>query len=533
MLLYKRLQMSQVANPEFGAIRSILWPIHRHELKKLLPMLLMLFLICFNYTVLRNMKDSVVVTAAGAEIIPFIKVWVLLPMAIIVTLIFTKLSNVFSQERVFYMMISFFLVLYALFAFVLYPLQHHFEPKASADFLDQVLPFGFKGAIAMYRHWMLTAFYVVCELWSTAIMSVLFWGFANEVTRLNEARRFYGTFGIASNFAAIAAGQSGIYFSQQSGLLSANSFSQAGWEQSVMMLTTIVVISGILTMAIFWWVNRNVLTDPSFDDLHTSKRELKKKGRLSLRESFSYLSNSKYLICIAALVVSYNLVINLVEIVWKDQLRHLYPAPGDYNTYINNLTSIQGVVSTISALFMAKFISRFGWTSTSLVTPITMAITSAGFFGFLFYQDSLSDSMVIIGTTPLAIAVFFGSAQNCLSKAAKYSFFDTTKEMTFIPLGHESKLKGKAAIDGVGSRLGKSGGSLIHQGLLMFFGTLAVSAPYVAAILLAVICVWFTACRALGVQFNELVDSQKKPKEQPIVVSEPIDEQAVVQVAAG
>ena len=312
--------MTQGANPEFGTIRSILWPIHRHELKKLLPMLSMLFLICFNYTVLRNMKDSVVVTAAGAEIIPFIKVWVLLPMAVIVTLIFTKLSSLFSQERVFYLMISFFLVLYALFAFVLYPLQDHFEPRESANFLEQILPAGFKGAISMYRHWMLTGFYVICELWSTAIMSVLFWGFANEVTRLSEARRFYGTFGIASNFAAIAAGQSGIYFSQHTNLAAGFSMSQDSWQQSVMMLTGVVILSGLATMAIFWWVNRYVLTDPSFDDLHSSKREFKKKGRLSLRESFSYLSNSKYLICIAILVVAYNLVINLVEIIWKDQL---------------------------------------------------------------------------------------------------------------------------------------------------------------------------------------------------------------------
>lgn len=496
--------MTPSAKHEFGPIRSIIWPIYRHELKKMLPMLLMLFLICFNYTVLRNMKDAVVITAAGAEIIPFIKVWALLPMAVLVTLIFTKISSVFSQEKVFYIMISAFLGFYALFAFVLYPLRDVFEPQSSAAYLENVLPAGCKGLIAMYRHWLLAAFYVVSELWSTAIMSVLFWGFANEVTRLNEARRFYGTFGIASNFAAIAAGQSGIYFSHQGEI---GDLSTHAWEHSVMMLTLVVIVSGIATMAVFRWINRNVLTDPSFDDLHMTKREMKRKGRLSLRESFSYLSNSKYLICIAILVVAYNLVINLVEVIWKDQLRHLYPSPGDYNTYINNLTSIQGVVSTISALFMAQFISRYGWTRTALVTPITMLVTSAGFFGFLFFKDNAS--IALTGLSPLAIAVFFGSAQNCLSKAAKYSFFDTTKEMAFIPLSHECKLKGKAAIDGVGSRLGKSGGSLIHQGLLMFLGSLAVSAPYVAAFLLAVIVFWFAACRALGYQFNALIESQQ------------------------
>ena len=207
--------MTQIANPEFGFIRSIIWPIYRHELKKMLPMFFMLFLICFNYTILRNMKDAVVITAAGAEIIPFIKVWALLPMAVVVTLFFAKISNIFSQERVFYIMISLFLVFYGLFAFFLYPLREMFEPQASADYLESILPIGFKGMIAMYRHWLLTAFYVGSELWSTAIMSVLFYGFANEVTHINEARRFYGTFGIAANFASIAAGQSGIYFSQQ------------------------------------------------------------------------------------------------------------------------------------------------------------------------------------------------------------------------------------------------------------------------------------------------------------------------------
>jgi AAA family ATP:ADP antiporter len=112
--------------------------------------------------------------------------------------------------------------------------------------------------------------------------------------------------------------------------------------------------------------------------------------------------------------------------------------------------------------------------------------------------------------TPLAIAVFFGSAQNCLSKAAKYSVFDATKEMAYIPLDHESKLKGKAAIDGVGSRLGKSGGSVIHQSLLMIFETLPRSSPYIAAILGTMIVFWIGATKSLGRKFSALVAKQAK-----------------------
>ena len=173
---------------------------------------------------------------------------------------------------------------------------------------------------------------------------------------------------------------------------------------------------------------------------------------------------------------------------------------------MNNLATVMGIVSTLTAIFMAKIISRFGWTKTALITPIIMLITCSGFFLFLFFRDHLAGIVVTLtGTTPLAIAVFFGGAQNCLSKAAKYSVFDTTKEMAYIPLSHESKLKGKAAIDGVGSRFGKLGGSFILQGLLLVFSTLSACAPYVAAILMTMIFFWIGAARSLGKQFNELV----------------------------
>ena len=115
----------------------------------------------------------------------------------------------------------------------------------------------------------------------------------------------------------------------------------------------------------------------------------------------------------------------------------------------------------MAALVMSQVIGRFGWTRIALATPFIMLVISVAFFGFFFMQDHLGAAfLALTGMTPLAIAVFFGSAQNCLSKAAKYSLFDTTKEMAFIPLNPDEKLRGKAAIDGVGSRLGKSGGLL-------------------------------------------------------------------------
>ena len=74
--------------------------------------------------------------------------------------------------------------------------------------------------------------------------------------------------------------------------------------------------------------------------------------------------------------------------------------------------------------------------------------------------------------------------------------------MAFIPLSKESKEKGKAAIDGIGSRLGKSGASIIHQALLMIFGSVTMSAPFVGVIIIMIFIGWLMAVRALGVLFN-------------------------------
>ncbi len=522
--------MSTRVDAEFGTVRSFLWPIHSFELRKVLPMLAMLFLICFNYTVLRNMKDALVVTASGAEVIPFIKVWAMLPMAFVLTYIFAKLSNRFSLDKVFCILITIFLTCFGVFAFILYPMRDYLHPNQSADQLALMLPVGFKGLIAMYRNWTFTAFYVMAELWSSIVLTVLFWGLANQVTKLAQARRFYSVFSMCMNLATILAGQAAIFFSESEAMRFSFISAETHWEHTLKLLVAVIILAGILTMFILRWMCANVFTHDELSGHdqtpNSSEGTKRKKKKLSLKESLTYVSNSTYLVCIAIIVVSYNLVINLVEVVWKAQVSNLYPNPNDFNNYINNLTSMIGIVSTLFAFCMPKLLGRMGWTFTAMITPVIMIVTCAGFFGFFLFSEQLGPyTLAFTAAGPLTIAVFFGSAQNCLSKAAKYSVFDGTKEMAYIPLSHECKIKGKAAIDGVGSRLGKSGGSVIHTGLLMLMGTLSASAPYVAAILLGVILLWVGAVRRLGSQFNDLIASQDhaiKPEPVTTEKSEPI-----------
>lgn len=505
---------------EFSRWRGFLFPVHGHELKKLLPMFFIFFFITFDYNVLRTLKDTLVITAksSGAEVIPFIKVWVLLPGTFLLTYLFTRLSNRLQRERVFYIMLSLFLLYFFLFTFVFYPMRDTLHPNEFADSLSAYLPLGFKGMIAMIRNWTFTIFYVMAEMWSNIILSMLFWGFANQVTHINEAKRFYGLFGIGANISGVAAGQVSVLLSQN--VFYPNlPFGKDAWEQSLVMLTLAIITSGLLAMAIFRWMHRNVLSDPRYYAPEAASSERADTPRLSMRESIAYLVRSRYLISIAVIVIAYNVVINLVEVVWKHELKQLYPNPSDYNWYMNQVMTITGVLATLAALLVSgNSVRKFGWTFTAMITPAILLITSVGFFGFLFFSPTLPNgTLPFVGASSLAIVVFFGSAQNILCRAAKYSVFDATKEMAFIPLGSECKLKGKAIIDGVCSRLGKSGGSFIHQSLLLTFVTISASSPYVAVALFTMIGLWISATRNLGAQFNELTEGPAKPPEPSVV----------------
>lgn len=512
----------------FSPMRRFLWPIHGHEHKKFLAMLGMFFLMTFNYNVLRTLKETLVVTAkgAGAEVIPFIKVWAMFPTAVLMTFLFAWLSNRYTKERVFYIFMGLFLGYFALFIFYLYPNHESLNLHTLADWLQSHLPAGFKGFTMMLRHWSFTTFYVMSELWSNIIVFMLFWGFINQITKIEEAKRFYGLFGLGANLSGIFAGQISVYLSQ----LSFNPnlpFGHTAWDQSLFMIMSLVVLCGIGSIILFYCINRLILNNPKDYCEQAAKEEKAIQGKLSLKESFAHLLKSPYLLYITIIVVTYNVSINLIEVLWKDQIHMLYPQANEYNLFINQVATWIGVVATISAVLVSGNAIRYlGWTTTALITPAVLLLTSIVFFGLLFGRDFLEQhNILVFGMAPLTLIVFTGALQNIMCRSAKYTVFDATKEMAFVPLSSECKIKGKTVIDGVCNRLGKSGGSVIHQSLLIIFSSFAISAPYVAAILFLILATWAGAAHLLGKAFNALSNAPESTEE---TSAEPIKQEEVL-----
>lgn len=453
-------------NKKFGKWRDKLWPIYNFELKKIIPLFFMKFFISLNYGILTSLKDTVIVTQkkAGAEVIPVLKGWIVLPIAIIATICYSKLTNIFKRSSLFYGIIFTFIFLFFVYGFIIFPNQELLIPHQSANKIISLIGSKYEHLVAIYRYWMHSIFFVAAELWGSIVIFLLFWGFSNQIIHYNESKRFYTVFCAGGNLASMLTGPIVWHYAKK--------FIDQKFSLTVQYLMFYAIIIGIIIMLLHFFINKFVLTDKKFYDPNKIKKESEKKTSLSLIKSFKFIFKSKYLISLAAMVICYGLTINLIEVTWKANLKLQYPNPANYHAFMGTISLCVGASSFFIALFIGSSIIRFlGWKRSSLLCPILIGGSGILFLFLALNKDNLSSISTYIKISPILIITAFGAFQNVFSKALKYSIFDPTKEMAFIPLDQESKVKGKAAVDVVGSRLGKSGSSWIQILLIDLVGT--------------------------------------------------------------
>lgn len=504
--------------PEFSPFRATFWPVHGFEVKKVLPMAFMMFCVLFNYTILRDVKDALIVTSpgSGAESISFIKVWGTLPFAIILMSIYAKLSSTISKPALFYSTVAFFFIFFGIFGYVLFPLREHLhwsletmtQMKEAYPRLQWIIP--------LIGNWSYSLFYIFSELWGTIGLSVLFWQFANDITKITEAKRFYALFGLIGNIGLLCSGELLVQATELGRGMSA----EERWAMSLKWIILALLIMCAIIMLLYRWMQKNVLTDPRlYDPSQAASSSKKKKVKLSFMDSLKIVFSSKYLGFLAILVLAYGVSINLVEVTWKSQLKLQFPDSADYTQFMGRFSQITAIVTIIMMIIGANIVRRFGWLTGAIMTPLMLLVTGVAFFSFILFGDIFAGILAALHATPVLVAVAIGTFQNSLTKGTKYALFDPTKEMAYIPLDEDLKVKGKAAVDGVGGRLGKSGGAIVQQALLVGIvgSTQLTIAPYLAVILLFIVLSWLVSVFGLNREFLALTRKREKEKEETLI----------------
>ncbi|MDR1391971.1 MAG: NTP/NDP exchange transporter [Clostridiales bacterium] len=488
----------EVGKPKFGKIRSVLWPIHNFELKKFLPMGIMMICILFIYTLCRDLKDTLVQTCAtggGSEMLSALKTWFVLPISFAFMAVFMKMSNKFSSQQMFYGVLTFFVIFYALFGFVLFPnIKYLHASIETITNLRQKFPWLY-WIIPCFTNWTITLAYVIAELWGTAVIGLLYWQFANEITKTSEAPRFYSLFGMIGNFGLIASGE----FVER---LSKKAADQVGanqviaFGQNLKWQMSFVIFFGISIMFIYAWMQKNVLGDPKFYSCEGNKnKKKKKKPKMGVMSGLKYVCTDVYVLLIAALVFSYGMSTVLIEQIWKSQVRVQYPGSNEYNAFMGGYSKRVGILTILLMIVGTNILKSCKWRTTALITPLFTGLGAILLFIIMIYKEHAAENILIFGQSLLNACVWVGAYQVGCIKGVKYSMFDSTKNMAYLPLDSDAKLKSQAAVEVVGSRLGKSGASTLIVILTNFVApgskiTTPINMRIIMAASLIVVVLW-------------------------------------------
>ncbi len=473
-------------------IKKLIFPVKREEWLSFAFMFLIVCLINANFSILRSMRNALVVadTGGSAAYIPYFELFGTFPASILLTWALSRLMRFFSPRFIFSMTMLFFLSFFIIFAFWIYPSREEIH-----SLLENKIGmlFGFTRFKVVFTHWPDMVFYIMSELWKVALLSVIFWGFLNQNLSLEQAKRFYPPLLLGSSIGTILAGPITVFCTS---LFSWNflALSAQRWQHSLYMLTIFLLLCGLLTLGIFSWLFKRFQL-PKLNIPDPTPKEPFSRRLLSLSSSLRFLFKSPYLRALLLIVIAEYICYALGELIFLETLKSKYPSPTEYCQYMGNLSFWMGILTAVSALFLTPYLLQtHRWSRTVLITPILMVTITFAFF-FVIYCSKLG---LFPGSSPLTIAVILGSIHFCIGRSAKYTLFDAIKELAFIPLNQEAQVKGKLIIDGMGSRFGRGTSSLLSIVLFLMMGGPGESALFVGILAISFALIMIPAGRSIG-----------------------------------
>lgn len=466
------------------------------------------FLASVVYNILLPLKKTIImyIPEAGTESMAYLKPCFITPGAFLLTYAHLKLSQHYHPRTVFRIILGLFLAYFSAYLFILHPYKEQWSLPLLATLLKNLLPSQFHAAPPLFAYWMDSLFYTMAELWGPAVVSLLIWGAVNQQFSEQKASASYAFLTLGVNVSAMVAGAISSALCHQPFVFS-HAYSNEPWEQSLFSVMLVVLCATIGSAIIY----ETLSSYGSFSQLERHAMDAKKNNSsYTVLGALKELWSDSRLWAIAVIVMVYNIVYTTSDFVFVKQVEIFY---GPHNKALSNACLAQvsyytGFVALILALIVYPLsMTRGGWLATALITPVVFGLSA-----LLFYSAQMMPGTFwqhIAFQPVLSWPIFFGLLHICFLRGSRYSLFDATKEIAYIGLPHDNQVQGKAVIDGIVSRVGKSGGSMLFFMCYAFFGnSIVASVPLLSLLMGILTAYWVYAVIVLGKMKN-----QKKNKE--------------------
>ncbi|QEK38027.1 hypothetical protein FZC35_01390 [Candidatus Cytomitobacter indipagum] len=452
---------------------------------KFMCLLSIMTLTLFNNAILRVIKDTLLFSDnSSIEVVHFIKSFLVMPISMIFVYFYTKASASVKQSRIIYIIMAFFFIFFALYA-VLHPIRSHMlpNPKSVNRLICEFQRF--KWIFVLYGSWFNALFYIVSELWSAVALNLIFWQFANSINTIKDAKNYYVYFGIFGSIGMVSGG----------GIISYLFSSNINYKISLM--SGIISTSTICIIVLYKFVFNYVLQN-SYD------LQMEQKTKFKFSDILKMFFHSKYLRYMMMLVFCYHMTSNLVEITWKSILKTSVGGADEYASYMGVIYMISGILSILLFYLPAQLMKRASWMTIAISIPVSLSVLTTIFYTTLFkvFRDNMH-SLTYVDLMPITIA---GSAYYICNRFLKYALFDPVKEMAYIPLKRDEKLKGKAMIDVFGGKFSKALSGYIQAILLTIIpnaNQISIS-YYTIYIVIACMILWIFSARNLSYEYEKI-----------------------------
>jgi ATP:ADP antiporter, AAA family len=261
--------------------------------------------------------------------------------------------------------------------------------------------------------WVSVAFYVWLSIVSVMTVSQ-FWSLSNHVFDARQAKRLFGFVGAGGLLGSIAGGQVARI---ATGLVG---------TRYALLVAAVIILSAV---ALILWVCR----------LHPAREEPRRTtaGVAKLekaRGGLDIILRSRHLKLVSAVMILTVMVAQVVDVQFNWAVQQATTGLDQRTAFFGNFFTVMGISAFVFQLLFTARLHRVVGVGVSMrVLPVTMAVGTVGlFFAALAMPELL-----------LAVALILKIGESGL----RYSLDQSTRELLFLPVPAQARIKAKAFID--------------------------------------------------------------------------------------